>query len=391
MIPKDFLFSAVRAKFKNWDKEDLGLIYSQTPCTAAAVFTTNRVKAAPVLLSMKHIKGKTHRAIVANSGCANATTGKPGYQNALNTARETAKRLSCKPGEVLVASTGVIGVNLPWKKLLGFIPRLAASLKLRPAGFARAIMTTDTRPKSASASAIIGGKKTTVWGCAKGAGMIHPNMATMLAFVATDASAPKGILQSALKEAVDGTFNRMTIDGDTSTNDTVFLLANGAAGGATIKNGTADRRKFAKILAEVCRSLTEQVAADGEGVTRLADIFVEKAANKRDAEIVARAVAGSLLVKTALHGGDPNWGRIICAAGYSGVKVNPEKMELYFGKYCAYKNGTPTDVAEKTLAREFSKKRVKMRLLLNAGKASASYLFTDISREYVTINSHYRT
>ncbi|MBI3581378.1 MAG: bifunctional glutamate N-acetyltransferase/amino-acid acetyltransferase ArgJ [Nitrospinae bacterium] len=391
MIPKGFLFSAVRAKFKNWDKEDLGLIYSETPCSAAAVFTTNRAKAAPVLLSMKHMASKTHRAVVANSGCANAGTGKPGYQNALNTARETAKRLSCRPGEVLVASTGVIGVNFSWEKLVGFIPELAASLKPQPAGFARSIMTTDTKPKSASASAIIGGKKTTVWGCAKGAGMIHPNMATMLAFLVTDAAAKKTLLQSSLREAVDGSFNKMTIDGDTSTNDTVFLLANAASGGAAIKGGTGDLKKFAKILAEVCGSLAEQVAADGEGVTRLADIFVEKAGSAAEARTVARAVAGSLLVKTALHGGDPNWGRIICAAGYSGVRVNQEKMELYFGKYCAYKNGTPTDVSEKTLAKEFLRKRVEMRLVLNMGKASASYLFTDISREYVTINSHYRT
>jgi glutamate N-acetyltransferase/amino-acid N-acetyltransferase len=391
MIPKGFLFSAVKAKFKNWDKEDLGLIYSETPCSAAAVFTTNRAKAAPVLLSMKHIKGKTHRAIVANSGCANAGTGKPGYQNALNTALETAGRLKCKREEILIASTGVIGMNFSWEKLLGFIPELTTSLKPEPDGFTRAIMTTDTKPKSASASAIIGGQKTTVWGCAKGAGMIHPNMATMLAFIVTDASASKAILQSSLVEAVDGSFNQMTIDGDTSTNDTVFLLANGAADGTPIKSGTTDYKKFATVLAEVCRSLSEQVAMDGEGVTRLADIFVEKAATKKEAVAVARAVAGSLLVKTALHGGDPNWGRIICAAGYSGVKVDQDRMELYFGEYCAYKNGVPTDVPEKTLAEEFTKKRVKMRLVLNMGKAKADYLFTDISHEYVTINSHYRT
>ncbi len=391
MTPKGFSFSAIKAKLKKWDKEDIGLIVSDTPCTAAAVFTTNRAKAAPVLLSMKHIKAKTHRAIIANSGCANAGTGKPGYKNALETTRLTARQLRCRASEVLVASTGVIGLDFSWDKFGTAIPKLAAMLKASPAGFTRAIMTTDTKPKLTSRGVTIGGKKVAIWGCAKGSGMIHPNMATMLSFIITDVAVPKAVLQSALKEAADGTFNRLTIDGDTSTNDTVFLLANGAAGNAPLSKGGADYKKFVQALAAVCTTLSEKIVGDGEGVTRIAEIKVEKAANANEALMVARAVARSLLVKTALHGGDPNWGRIICAAGYSGAKVDQGKMELYFGKHAAFKNGAQTDIDEKKLAAEFNKKRVKMRLVLNRGKAGDRYLFCDISHEYVTINSHYRT
>ncbi|MBI3794494.1 MAG: bifunctional glutamate N-acetyltransferase/amino-acid acetyltransferase ArgJ [Nitrospinae bacterium] len=391
MTPKGFQFSAVKASIKPWNKEDVGLIVSQLPCAAAGVFTTNRVKAAPVLLDMKHMKGKTHRAILANSGCANAATGKAGYQDSLTSAMQVAELIGCKTDEVFVASTGVIGVPLPMEKITGAMGRLNAWLDVNPDGFTRAIMTTDTKPKSASATVTIGGKETTVWGCAKGAGMFHPNMATMLAFIVTDASVSKTVLKTALKDATDRTFNRATVDGDTSTNDTALLLANGAANGRPVKAGTADYKKFLSALSGVCASLADQLVLDGEGVTRLGEIFVERAASAKDAVRVARSIAGSLLVKTALNGGDPNWGRIVCAAGYSGVRVVPEKMELYFGEHCAFKNGTPTDVAEKTLADEFTKKRVVMRLVLNMGKAEASYLFSDISHEYVSINAHYRT
>ncbi|MBI5177799.1 MAG: bifunctional glutamate N-acetyltransferase/amino-acid acetyltransferase ArgJ [Nitrospinae bacterium] len=392
MTPKGFSFAAIRARFKPWDKEDFGLIASDRPCAAAAVFTTNRAKAAPVLLDMKHIKSKTHRAIIVNSGCANAATGATGYQNALKTARLAAKALGCRTEEVLVASTGVIGVHLnPKVKIEDGVPLLAKKLGKSPAGFVRAIMTTDTKPKSASKSVMLGGKKVTIWGSAKGAGMIHPDMATMLSFVVTDANVPKPVLQSALKQAADKTFNRLTIDGDTSTNDTLAVLANGAAENAPLKTGTPDFAKFTQALSAVCDSLSGQIVADGEGVSRIARISVEKAASQKEALAVARAIAGSLLVKTALHGGDPNWGRIICAAGYSGEKVNPDKMELYFGRHCAFRNGQPASTPEKLLSAEMNKKKVAMRLVLNRGAAGDSYLFCDISHEYVTINSHYRT
>ena len=391
MVPKGFYYAAVKAKIKKWDKEDVGLIISHEPAAATAVFTTNRVKAAPVLLSQANLKNRAHRAIIVNSGNANAATGKTGTKNAAATVEAVARNLGIKTGEVLIASTGVIGLQLPMEKILGAAPQLAQSLGNDPAPFTRAIMTTDTRPKEASARMAIGGKTITVWGCAKGAGMIHPNMATMLAFTLTDAAIAKPVLQAALAEAAKHTFNRLTIDGDTSTNDTLILLANGAAGNKPVAKGSADYKKFVAALTDVCAKLSEMIVGDGEGVTRIAEIKVEKAKNENEALAVARAVAGSLLVKTALHGGDPNWGRIICAAGYSGVPVDPEKMELYFGKHAAYKNGLPAKTSEEILAAEMKKKKVLMRLVLNRGTASTSYIFCDLSREYVTINADYRT
>ncbi len=391
MTPKGFYYAAVKAKIKKWDKEDVGLIISDRLAAAAAVFTTNRVKAAPVLLSQANLKNRAHRAVIVNSGNANAATGAVGMKNAKATIEAVAKNLGIKTGEVLIASTGVIGLHLPMEKILGAVPQLAQSLGNDAAPFTRAIMTTDTRPKEASAQAKIGGKTVTVWGSAKGAGMIHPNMATMLAFTLTDAAIAKPVLQAALVEAARHTFNRLTIDGDTSTNDTLILLANGAAANRPVAKGSADYKKFVAALTEVCAKLSEMIVGDGEGVTRIAEIKVEKAKTEAEALAVARAVAGSLLVKTALHGGDPNWGRIICAAGYSGVPVDPEKMELYFGKYPAYKNGLPAKTSEEILAAEMKKKKVQMRLVLNRGRASTSYIFCDLSREYVTINADYRT
>ncbi len=391
MVPKGYFYAGVKAKIKKWDKEDVGLIISHQPAAAAAVFTTNRVKAAPVLLSQANLKNRAHRAIIVNSGNANAATGTVGMKNAKATIEAVAASLGIKTGEVLIASTGVIGLQLPMEKILGAVPPLTQALGNDAAPFTRAIMTTDTRPKEASAQAKIGGKTVTVWGSAKGAGMIHPNMATMLAFTLTDAAIAKPVLQAALAEAAQHTFNRLTIDGDTSTNDTLILLANGAAGNKPIAKGSADYKKFVAALTEVCAKLSEMIVGDGEGVTRIAEIKVEKAKNEAEALAVARAVAGSLLVKTALHGGDPNWGRIICAAGYSGVPVDPDKMELYFGKYPAYKNGLPAKTSEDILAAEMKKKKVLMRLVLNRGKASTAYIFCDLSREYVTINADYRT
>jgi glutamate N-acetyltransferase/amino-acid N-acetyltransferase len=277
------------------------------------------------------------------------------------------------------------------EKIVSGIPRLIKTLGPNPAGFTRSILTTDTGPKSAGVSVSIGGKKVTVWGCTKGAGMYHPNMATMLGFIATDAAVSKSLLNSALKEAVDKTYNRSTIDGDTSTNDSVFILANGLAGNRAFTKGSADYKKFVTALTDVCGSLAEQIVAGGEGVKRIAQVTVEKAPSERAALTIAKTVAGSLLVKTALHGGDPNWGRILMAAGNSGVKFQLEKLDLYFGKICAMKKGISVPNAEKKLAVEMKSKRVEIRLVLNSGKGSASYLFSDLSREYVTINADYRT
>lgn len=391
MTPKGFLFSAVHAGIKKGNFEDIGIIVSNPPALAGAVFTRNRFKAAPLLLSMKNIKSKRHHAIICNSACANAATGRQGMKDAAVTAKHLANHLNCEEKEILINSTGVIGENLPMKKVIRAIPKLAGSLSASPDGFCKAIMTTDTKPKSAYKKISIGNKKVTIWGCAKGSGMIHPNMATMLGFILTDAVISKKLLQSVLKDAVDETFNTITVDGDTSTNDTVILLANGEAKNAPIKKDTSAWRKFGDALEEVCQSLAEQIVMDGEGATRMARITVEKAESKKEAKTVARAVAGSLLVKTALNGGDPNWGRILCAVGYSGVPINTDRVKLYFGKHAAFSKGLPVKNVEKKLATEMKKKSVEIRLSLGRGSAVASYLFCDISSAYVAINAHYRT
>lgn len=391
MIPKGFKFAAINAGIKKRSLKDIGLIVSDPPASAAAVFTTNRAKAAPVLLSMKHIDNKKHRAVICNSGCANAATGKQGKKDAIKTLELLAKKLGCETGELLLASTGGISTFLPMKKIEVAIPKLVSTLGKSPTSFSRAIMTTDAWPKHAAKSIIIGGKKVTVWGGAKGAGMIHPDMATMLGFILTDATVRKSLLQSALKEAVDESFNAITVDGDTSTNDTVFLMANAAAGAKAIKKGTADWKKFAAAIKDICGRLAEKIVTDGEGAKRIAKISVEKAASVEEARMVAEAVASSLLVKTALHGGDPNWGRIIAAAGYSGAQVELEKMSLYFGPHCAYRNGLAVKNMERKLAAQMHKKKVMIRLLLGRGKAQASVLFCDIGHDYVTLNSDYRT
>ena len=308
----------------------------------------------------------------------------------LKTLKLLAAQLGCTTGELLVASTGGISTFLPMEKITAAIPKLASTLTRSPAGFCRAIMTTDAWPKHAAKSISVTGGKINVWGCAKGAGMIHPDMATMLGFVLTDAAVRKTLLQSALKEAVDESFNSITVDGDTSTNDSVFLMANGAAAAKNIKKGSADWKKFVAALKEVCGQLAEKIVADGEGAKRIARISVEKAASVEEARMVAEAVAGSLLVKTALHGGDPNWGRIIAAAGYSGAEVNLEKTTLYFGPHCAYRNGRAVKNVEQKLAAQMRKKKVMIRLLLGRGKAKAAILFCDIGHNYVTINSDYQ-
>ncbi len=392
MTPKGFKFSAVNAGIKKDKKEDIGIIVSDSPCNVAGVFTRNMVKAAPVIVDMEHLKkSPKHLAVICNSGCANAGTGKQGMKDAITTATLLAKELGCSRYEMLVASTGCTVELMPMPKVIEAIPKLAEALGKSYAGFARAIMTTDLKPKTAKASIKVDGKLVTIFGIAKGSGMIHPNMATMLGFIVTDASIGKALLKSVLKEAVDGSFNRITVDGDTSTNDSVIIMANGMAGNKTIKKGTAGHKRFAKAVGEVCLSLAESIVVDGEGATCLAEIKVEKAKTKNEAIAVARSIAGSLLVKTALHGRDPNWGRILVAAGYSGVAINPDKMELYFGKHCAYRKGVLFENMESKLSKEMKKKKVPMRLVLNMGKASASYLFCDLSKDYVTINADYRS
>lgn len=391
MIPKGFKFASARASIKNWKKPDIGLIVSDRPCKGAGVFTKNLAKAAPVLLSMESLAHPTHRAIICNSGCANAATGKKGMENARRMGKLTAEQIGCKPEQVLVASTGVIGEHLPMEKIEKSLPLAAKNLVENGTGFAKAIMTTDTKMKTAFKTVKLNGKDVVVWGSAKGSGMIHPNMATMLGFLITDAAVPKNLLKKILKDAADNSFNRITVDGDTSTNDSLYILANGAAGNAPIKNGSSAYKKLSSAITDVCKVLAEKIVIDGEGAKRIAEIKVDKAASVEEAEAVALSISGSLLVKTALHGMDPNWGRIICAAGYSGADIDIDKTALYFGPYCAFRKGMPVKDMEDKLAREMKKKKVHIRYSLNRGKASATRLFCDLSRDYVTINADYRS
>jgi len=391
MIPKGFKFAGVASGLKKKKELDLALIVSELPCNSAGTFTKNLVTAAPVIISKKNLANKKHFAIIANSGCANASTGKKGMEDAKKTITLLADELKIKPEEIFVASTGVISEFLPMDKIAKGIPLAVKALRRQPSNFAKAIMTTDTKPKSASTSLTIDRKKIIIYGTTKGSGMIHPNMATMLAFITTDANIPKPLLQKILLEAVEISFNRITVDGDTSTNDSVFLMANGKAKNSPLKKGTTGYNRFLKALTEVCQSLAQLIVIDGEGASRIAKIKVEKAKTQNDALTVARSIAGSLLVKTALHGGDPNWGRIFSAAGNSGVKIVPEKCDLYIGKHRVTKNGMAISGMESKLQKEMQKKKVHFRFLLNDGKESASYLFCDLSKEYISINADYRS
>lgn len=388
-----FRFGAVEAAIKKPGRLDLSLIYSEVPATPAAVFTKNKVKAAPVLLDMEVLKGKAVRAIVANSGNANACNGLRGMNDALKTAHLTGEILGINTSDVFVASTGVIGANLP-------MDRMAAGVKLLPAALkedglldvAKGIMTTDTFPKIYGVSEEIGGKEIRIAGIAKGSGMINPDMATMLSFIITDAAVEKRALSAALKEGVDNSFNCVTVDGDTSTNDTAIVLANGMAGNAPITAKSAEYEKFKETLGAVLLALAKMVAKDGEGATKLVEVMVTGAANQADAKKAAKAVSNSPLVKTALFAEDANWGRIACAAGYSGAEMYPEKLEIWFDKVCMVKGGVGLGPdAEAKSSQVLKKNEFKITVKLGVGDASARVFTTDLSYEYVKINAGYRS
>lgn len=357
---------------------DLMVLFAERPCTAAGVFTTNRVKAAPLLLTQERLLGPV-RALVCNAGNANACTGEQGMRDAVATAARAAALLGVPEESVLVASTGVIGVPMPMAKMLQGLEtacRLEGSLE----DAARAIMTTDTVPKIASRR--LG--PFTLTGIAKGSGMIHPDMATMLGFLAIDAAIPQPALQQALKEAVDRSFHQITVDGDTSTNDMVLLLAGGA-------EPLEDLSAFQTALTEVCVELARAVARDGEGATRLVEVRVEGAASASDARKAARAVAGSSLVKSAIYGADPNWGRILCALGYSGADFRPEETEVRMGSVVVCKGGTPTDYDEEQARQAMLGEEVRLYAHLGAGSAAATAWGCDLTERYVEINGSYRT
>jgi glutamate N-acetyltransferase/amino-acid N-acetyltransferase len=366
---------------------DLALISADKPGAAAAVFTRNRFKAAPILVSQKHLALGQVQAIIVNAGCANAGTGKQGHDAAVAMTKLAAAKLGIEPASVLVASTGVIGVQLPVEKVGAGLRNLKLAADSGHA-IACSIMTTDTMAKEIAVTSPEFGF--TVGGCAKGAGMIHPDMATMLGFITTDADIDAPLLQRTLKRAADKSFNVISVDGDTSTNDSVFVLANGASG-HKIAAGSAAYRAFAEALEYVCIHLAKSVARDGEGATKLIELTVSGAATASDARKAARTILSSPLVKTAVHGADPNWGRIVAAAGRSGAKFDLDKVNLKIGDIEVLRNGTPQPFDKKVASEQFKGKDVFIHLDLELGKASVTGWGCDMSAEYIHINADYTT
>jgi glutamate N-acetyltransferase/amino-acid N-acetyltransferase len=386
-----FRAAAVAAGIKS-EGLDLALLAADASCDAAAVFTTNRAQAAPIAVSKRHLASGRARAVVVNAGCANAGTGERGVQDALATARLAGELLGCAADEVVVASTGVIGVGLPMDRLEAGLRQAAAGLSVEAgADAARAILTTDTRVKQALVETSLGGVRVRVGGMAKGSGMIAPNMATMLAFLTTDAAIEPPLLHRALVRAADQSFNRVTVDGDTSTNDMALVLASGASGAPRIASEGSAFSDFCAALGEVSRELALMIVGDGEGTTRVAEVRVEGAASAFVADRVARCVANSPLVKAALHGGDPNWGRILAAVGRAGVDVEMRRVDIFLGEVWVCEEGRARAYDEQAAHRAVARERVRLRIALNQGAASGSIWTSDLSRGYVDINAHYRS
>jgi glutamate N-acetyltransferase / amino-acid N-acetyltransferase len=399
-IPRGFSFSSAACGIKK-SGLDLALIVSETPAAAAAMFTTNRVQAAPVLVSRFHLRQSRHkmRGVIVNSGNANCCTGSEGMAAAAGTTLKVAWELGkFHPSQILVCSTGVIGVPLRVEKILKAVPNLVRARSEKAEAFAqvtRAIMTTDTRPKWAAAKCRIGGpgkqKTVRIIGCCKGAGMIQPNMATMLAFLATDAAISPALIARALRGAVAKTFNAITVDGDTSTNDTVAILANGASGARRITTKDSDFKKFCAALEVVCRALALKIVEDGEGAERVVEIEVRGAPSDRAADQVARTIANSPLVKTALAGADPNWGRILAAAGRAGVAFDYERVDIKLAGLLVCKRGREHPFSERIAHHKMLAKYVPIVVEMRSGKGRATMWTCDFTGEYVTINASYRT
>lgn len=391
-IPKGFLFSAAEAAIKKPGRKDIALIYSRTEANIAGAFTTNRAKAAPVKLAMEKIASGRGQAIIVNSGNANACTGRKGIKNAAETASLTAKNLKIKPSLVYVCSTGVIGTPMPMEKIKAVIPELAANLgRASLRDIASAIMTTDTFPKVIAKKIKIKNRTGTMIGICKGAGMIAPNMATMLCFILTDIAVEKRTLSNALKDSVKKSFNRITIDGDMSTNDTALIMANGMLGNSEIKENSASYKIFKNALDEITYELSRLIIKDGEGATKLITIEVKGAADEKEAEKAAFSVANSNLVKTAVYGNDSNWGRIMAALGYSGISLNEENVSIHLGNIKVVNKGIGT--GKDAEANNYLKNNSEVSILinLNKGAASAKVLTCDLTEEYIRVNAEYRT
>ncbi len=370
---------------------DFGILFSAAPCNTAGVFTKNRIKAAPVLLSQERLKFGKAAAIVANSGCANACNGKRGMTDAKEISQLAAENLGISPEDILLASTGVIGQPLPMELVRPSI-NLVKVTKEGGHDFARAIMTTDRVEKETAVRVKAGRNMFYIGGCAKGAGMIHPDMATMLSFLTTDAEVDLEFLREALQKAVDISFNMISVDGDTSTNDTVFLMANGQSENDPI---TRDDYQYAKAfqdaLNQVCVYLAKEVARDGEGATKLIEVSVTGAPSESDAKKVARTVVSSPLVKTAIYGNDPNWGRVAAAVGRSGVDVEENKMSIYLGNICVFKTGQPQNFNLEKAGAALKKTEIPIEINLNLGDGTAMAWGSDLTEEYIKINAEYTT
>ena len=389
-LPKGFKFSAATAGIKSSGKPDIGLIISDPIASASAVFTKNLVVAAPVQVGRASLAKSNGRvgAVIVNSGNANCATGAAGIRNCKTVCAETARLLKLRTEEVFPSSTGIIGVQLPVEPLLlqlKFLISTAGASVDHLRRFSEAILTTDSKPKLASVPLRSG--RGAITGLAKGAGMIHPQLATMLVYLLTDVAATPAALRSSLRNACNESFNAISIDGDTSTNDTVLLLASGASGVRYASVG----KEFDQALLEICRSLAEQIVADGEGVQHLIRLRIEQAKTRGEALQVARAISHSLLVKTAWAGADPNWGRILAAAGRSGVALDPKRVSVLIGSQMVCRNGVASVFSEKAAHEELSKAECKVEVRLGRGKASLEFLTTDLTTEYVRINADYPT
>jgi glutamate N-acetyltransferase/amino-acid N-acetyltransferase len=388
-----FLFSGISAGIKKDGRRDLGLIYSDVPAQVAGLFTTNAIKAAPVQLDMERIKAGLCQAVIINSGNANACTGFQGLRDAKKVSSLVAKQLRMDERLVLISSTGVIGIPLPVEKIERGIPQLIRELS--PEGWMKtveAIMTTDTFPKVEVATCRIKGKEVKLCGMIKGAGMIRPNLATMLSFLVTDANMKAPLLQQMLEKAAEASYNRITIDGETSTNDTVLVLANGRAGHPILNRMDRDSEAFKSMLLEVCQGLAKSVVRDGEGATKFIEILIRGARNEEDAKRAAYAVAHSPLVKTAFFGEDANWGRILSALGHSGARINSNQIDIFFDRLPIVRKGVGLGARlEEKAGKILKRKSFKVTIDLREGKNQFSVFTTDLSFDYVKINASYRS
>ncbi len=392
--PKGFLAAGVKCGIKSSKKHDLGLIVCPTGAKAAGVFTTNKIVSASVVICKEHIKSRSIEAVVVNSGNANTCTGKKGIKDAIAICKTTAGEIESDPHSVLIASTGIIGEKLPISKVLGGIVNAVDNLgadEKSGFNFAQSILTTDTKVKQAAVEFKIGNKTITIAGTSKGAGMIGPNMATTLCFLTTDANISKPLLQKAISRAIGESLNKLTVDGHQSTNDTALILTSSMAGNKIIKSQDASYKKFEKALCAICNTLAKEMALDAEGATKMFKVIIKGAKTQVDAEKAARAVADYDLVKCAINGSDPNWGRIICAVGSCGVDLNPNKLSCKLDNIVVFRNGTPVDFDRDAAQKVLEQKEHTITIDLGIGKKTDFCYGCDLSHGYITINADYHT